>query len=268
MFELFKRPTQKYPVNPKFRAYGKARLDIAQRAASSSDWEKLWKKPANSFPFTWGEPWKQCVEYRVDDFAAEVGFWIDVIGLPVNAFDPDYAMFTSPGRDFNFAIVPAPPGSHSTPSDAIRIQFMLEDVLAAAAILEGRGVVFEQWPQPCAASSSLYIGYFRTPHGICVDLWGVVERGNPDDASQVQAIVGEIGELAEDEIVDETVSEQVQEPLASESQIGLDLEGTREPDLPSPPDQVDGVTDLPEDDAEDEAVGDTSFEYVYDENIP
>lgn len=266
MFELFKRPTQKYPVNPKFRAYGKARLDIAQRAASSSDWEKLWVKPAHNFPFTWGEPWKQCIEYRVDDFAAEVGFWIDVIGLPVNAFDPDYAMFTSPGRDFNFAVVPAPPGSHSTPSDAIRIQFMLEDVLAAAVTLQGRGVAFEQWPQPCAAGSSLHIGYFRTPHGICVDLWGVVEQENPDDTSLAEAVPEETGEPAGDEIVDEGGSNARQDLSVSEVQVELDLEGAREPDLPSLPDQAGDETESPEVDIE-EAQDDADYEYVY-EDLP
>jgi hypothetical protein len=86
----------KYPVSARIRALGKARLDIAARAKSQADWESLWKPPSNPFPFAWGETWKQCVEYKVDDFPAEVGFFIDVLGLPVNAIDPDYAMFTSP----------------------------------------------------------------------------------------------------------------------------------------------------------------------------
>jgi catechol 2,3-dioxygenase-like lactoylglutathione lyase family enzyme len=106
---------------------------------------------------------------------AEVGFYTDILGLSVNALDPGYAMFTSPGGDFFIAIVPTLEGTRSTPPDAIRIQFMVADVFATAKELERRGISLEQWPQPCALGSSLYIGFFRTPHGICVDLWGQVE---------------------------------------------------------------------------------------------
>ena len=65
-------------INPRVRAYGKARLDIARRAQSRQDWDTLWKKPLHEFPFTWGAYWKQSIEYRVADFAAEIGFFIDV----------------------------------------------------------------------------------------------------------------------------------------------------------------------------------------------
>jgi catechol 2,3-dioxygenase-like lactoylglutathione lyase family enzyme len=164
-----------YPINPRVRAFGKARIDIAERAKNPTDWEKLWKPPSNSFPFVWGKSWKQCVEYRVDDFAAEVGFFIDVLGLPVNAFDPGYAMFTSPQGDFFFAVVPTPHAEQSTPPDAIRLQFMVKDITATTSELEQRGIFFEQPPQPLRPGSSLSIGYFRTPHGICVELWGMAE---------------------------------------------------------------------------------------------
>jgi hypothetical protein len=181
------RTTNPFHINPKFRAYGKARLDIAQRAGSEEDWLRLWKNPSNSFPFTWNGQWKHCIEYRVDDFAAEVGFLIDILGLPVNAFDPDYAMFTSPAGDFFFSVVPATEDMPSTPPDAIRIQFMIADIRETALELERRGIPFEMWPQACLEGSSLFIGYFRTPHGICVDLWGSVEtdeEGDQDERSR------------------------------------------------------------------------------------
>lgn len=170
-----------YPVNPRVRAFGKARIDIAGRAKNQAEWEKLWKHPANSFPFIWGESWKQCVEYRVDDFPAEVGFFIDVLGLPVNAFDPGYAMFTSPKGDFFFSVIPAPPAEQSTPPDAFRLQFMVKDIMAITHELQRRGIDFEQPPQPLSPGSSLFIGYFRTPHGICVELWGTVDVSSSSD---------------------------------------------------------------------------------------
>jgi catechol 2,3-dioxygenase-like lactoylglutathione lyase family enzyme len=164
-----------YPINPRVRAFGKARIDIAGRAKNQAQWEKLWKHPANSFPFVWGESWKQCVEYRVDDFPAEVGFYIDILGLPINALDADYAMFTSPQGDFFFSVVPTPPSETSTPPDAFRLQFMVKDIIATTQELQQRGIDFDQTPQTLHPGSSLSIASFRTPHGICVELWGKVE---------------------------------------------------------------------------------------------
>src|SRR4030042_1987673 len=151
-----------YPINPRVRAYGKARLDIAGRATSQSQWEKLWKHPVNSFPFVWGDSWKQCIEYRVDDFPAEVGFYTDILGLPVNAHDPGYAMFTSPQGDFFFSVVPTPLTAHSTPPDAFRLQFSVKDIIAITQELQQRGIDFEQTPLPVHPGSSLSIASFRT----------------------------------------------------------------------------------------------------------
>jgi catechol 2,3-dioxygenase-like lactoylglutathione lyase family enzyme len=172
---VFKHKEKPHHVNPRFRAYGKARIDIARRAQNQDDWYELWKKPTHSFPFFWGDDWKQCVEYKVDDFAAEVGFYTDILGLPVNAFDPDYAMFTSPDKEFFFSIVPALEGQSSTPPDSFRMQFMVRDLWETVEELQRRGVVFEQLPRACQEGSALHIGFFRSPHGICIDLWGFME---------------------------------------------------------------------------------------------
>lgn len=193
---MFKPQMKGRHVNPRFRAYGKARIDIAKRVRNQDDWHDLWKNPTNAFPFQWGENWKQCVEYNVDDFAAEVGFYTDILGLPVNAFDPDYAMFTSPNKEFYFSIVPTPEGEYSTPLEAFRIQFMVKDLLDTVEELQRRGIVFEQLPQPCQEGSSLYIGYFRTPHGICIDLWGSIDprEVSEDKLSQSQTGASEVVE--------------------------------------------------------------------------
>lgn len=171
---MLRKSTVNYQANPRFHVYGKARLDVARRACTPQDWDRLWKKPIHSFPFTWDGPWKQSVEYRVDDFASEVGFFIDILGLPVLAFDTDYAMFTSPEQDFTFSVAPAMHGFTSTPPDALRLQFMIGDILETSEELMRRGVVFAQRPEPFSPGSSLYIGCFHTPHGIPVELWGFV----------------------------------------------------------------------------------------------
>ncbi len=176
MLTIFRKPESKFPINPRFRAYGKARIDIAKRANTRADWDQLWKKPSHPFPFTWGNSWKQCVEYKVADFAAEVGFFIDILGFPVNAFDPDYAMFTSPSGDFYFSVVPARENENPTPNGAIRLQFMVQDILATAFELENRGVKFDQLPARVADNSSFLIGCFHTPNGIDIELWGFDSR--------------------------------------------------------------------------------------------
>ena len=165
-----------YPVNPRVRAYGKARLDLARRAHNGEEWKRIWKPPMHPYPFCLGGAWKQCIEYKVEDFAAEVGFFIDVLGLEINSLDPGYAQFTSPNRDFYFAVVQAPQGYPATPPDALRIQFMVEDIFDTAEELESRGIIFEIPPQPCQAGSALNIGSFLTPHGITIELWGIVNN--------------------------------------------------------------------------------------------
>jgi catechol 2,3-dioxygenase-like lactoylglutathione lyase family enzyme len=180
MLDIFHKPEKVHHVNPRFRAYGKARIDIAQRAASRDDWDRLWVKPAHPFPFSWGRSWKQCIEYKVADFPAEVGFFIDILGFPVNAFDPDYAMFTSPNGDFFFSVVPVKDKKEITAPDAIRLQFMVENIYETASELEKRGVKFEKWPASTYEQSHLLIGSFRTPNGISIELWGMDKLEDED----------------------------------------------------------------------------------------
>jgi len=176
MLEIFRKPETAYPINPRYRAYGKARIDIAKRAETRDDWDQLWKKPTHPFPFSWGSSWRQCIEYKVSDFPAEVGFFIDILGFPVNAFDPDYAMFTSPSGDFYFSVVPTRDGENPTPKEAIRLQFMVQNIVDTAAELERRGVKFDQLPARIADNSAFLIGSFHTPHGIGIELWGFDSR--------------------------------------------------------------------------------------------
>jgi len=241
---MFRKSVKKHHINPKFRAYGKARIDIAMRATSQAEWQKLWKKPAFPFPFSWGDNWKQCMEYKVDDFPAEVGFFIDILGLPINAFDPGYAMFTSPNGEFYFAVIPTLEGEQSTPPDSIRIQFMVEDIYQTASELERRGIQFEHWPQACSEGSSLYIGYFRTPHGIPVDLWGQVVI---DHTNQMEGPDAEGSE-----------AEQF-------SQVKTNLSGTsiHEKEMDQPIENADGEEDFEKELEEDLAEEDEAIEYQY-----
>jgi hypothetical protein len=246
---MFRKSVKKHHVNPKFRAYGKARIDIAVRATSQAEWQKLWKKPAFPFPFTWGENWKQCIEYKVDDFPAEVGFFIDILGLPINAFDPGYAMFTSPKGEFYFAVIPTLEGEKSTPPDSIRIQFMVEDIFQTASEIERRGIQFEQWPQVCSEGSSLNIGYFRTPHGICIDLWGLVVN---EETNQMESPDAENSE-----------AEQIFQ--ANKNRSGS---SNSESEMDQPTENTNVMEDFEDEMEEDTGAEEKAieYEYVYEEN--
>lgn len=155
------------------RQYGEERIGIAAKAKSTEDWQQLWTSPAHPYPFIWGTCWKMCMEYRVDDYAAEVGFFLDVLGLDSISISPEFTLLTNPAQDFVFSVKPA--GSQgSTPPDALRLQFMLSGLLDTFAELEDRGILFSDLLHPCEDGSSLYTCVFQTPHGIAVDLWGLV----------------------------------------------------------------------------------------------
>lgn len=156
------------------RQLGEARLEVAHASKSPDDWKRLWKKPANDWCIKWGSCWKQCLEYAVPDFASEVGFFIDVLGFPTNAFGHDYAMFTSPDKDFFFAVVPARGDRKATVPDTIRLQFMVEDIYDTALELEKRGIVFDKRPASYNGSP-IHSATLHTPNGIPVDLWGMVD---------------------------------------------------------------------------------------------
>jgi hypothetical protein len=164
-------------INPRVRAYGKARLDIARRVQTQQDWDALWRPPTHTFPFSFSttSSWKQCLEYRVDDFAAEIGFWIDILGLQVNAFGPDYVQFSSPGGEFTFAVTSTLEYQSSTPPGSMRIQFFVQNLLQTVEELERRSLAFDQPPAPQQPDSVLYYATFSTPHGIPIDLWGEVD---------------------------------------------------------------------------------------------
>jgi hypothetical protein len=117
-----------------------------------------------------------CVEYCVDDFAAEVGFFADILGLPVNAYSADSFMFTSPDGAFFLSVTASSDDATATPAETIHLQLMIADILETAHELEHRGIVFEKFPEPYEPNSPLHTGTFRTPGGVAVDLWGMVER--------------------------------------------------------------------------------------------
>ena len=89
---------------PDYRALGEARLKIAAEINSLEEWQEKWPEPEHGFPWKWGTCWKHMASYRVADFAAEAGFFIDILGMPVNAFGPDFMMVTGPEKGFYLGV--------------------------------------------------------------------------------------------------------------------------------------------------------------------
>jgi predicted enzyme related to lactoylglutathione lyase len=156
----------------KCREFGEKRIEITKQAKTSEDWEKMWYPPTNPFPLEYGPCWTMNVEYKVADFEAEVGFFLDVFGLESYVLDENDAMFTGLKTEFYFSVVRH---DKSTPGDLISLEFMCEDISKTHKELVGRGVEFETPPKPYQESGNLYIADFRTPNGIRVRLWGMVD---------------------------------------------------------------------------------------------
>ncbi|MCE7933463.1 MAG: VOC family protein [Chlorobi bacterium CHB2] len=158
------------------RQIGQQRLASATNAQSQEDWNSLAASLPHKFPFDWGDCWRQSTEYRVCDFAAEVGFYTDILGFSILVLSDTYAMFTSPDHAFNVAFVPVQKGDE-TPPNAIAIEFMVNNIAETVAKLQERGISFETLPSPPTAQPILTTATFRTPNSIQLRLWSVV---NPE----------------------------------------------------------------------------------------
>lgn len=147
--------------------YGKTRLAFVKSCQSEEDWDQ-WAEPKHQFAFQYGPCWKNTIEYKVSDFAAEVGFFIDVLGCDCNALMEDYAMIQGPEQEFTFSFRPAKNEEAVTPKDAITIEFMVSNIDELHRELISRGIEFIQSPQEESGGQT---AKFQTPHGITIKLW-------------------------------------------------------------------------------------------------
>lgn len=154
------------------RAAGKRRLELAREGLGNTEVRERWGRPADLYPFTPGTCWTPHIRYTVDDYESEIGFFVDLLGFEVVAFDDSCAMFRDPEGVFHLQVSPTLE-SDATPPDTISLEFMVGNPVASAKALRSRGVVFEKDLAPCVEGSDLYYGRFRTPHGVAVEFWGM-----------------------------------------------------------------------------------------------
>ncbi len=156
---------------------GESRVKSISGINSPEEWAEKWLNSVHEFPFDFAECWNMTVEYVVDNFEAELGFYIDILGFSINALDSAYAMVTGPNDDFHVSFVPRAPGMSSTPPEALKIEFMVKNIMTLVKELKARGIEFESEPGPYGGSdSSFYTGVYRTPHGIRISLWSIIEK--------------------------------------------------------------------------------------------
>ncbi len=166
----------------RYREIGNARLKLAAELKTPDEWKERWTPPKYKFPFAFGSCWNQCIGYAVEDYAAEIGFYYDVFGLSVNAFSADFAMFTSPEREFFFSVIPASEKLKAMPPECLDFGFMVKDLKNVATELEARGIVFSK-PVSNYMDSPMLTGELETPNGIRITLWCFPEAEESSEES-------------------------------------------------------------------------------------
>jgi hypothetical protein len=150
--------------------FGARRLRALASIKSREDWATKWPAAKHAYPFTWGECWKAVVEYGVKDYAAELGFYLDVLGMSVNATWDDHAMITSPDGEYAFTIYKA-----KATAREMNLQFMIGNIADAAAQLKRRKVtVVEDLAAPWGEQAPMRTFRLATPNRHVITLWGMV----------------------------------------------------------------------------------------------
>jgi hypothetical protein len=157
------------------REFGAARLALADKCTAERSWQTDWEAPRRPFPIVWGDCWKAVFEVPVSDFVGDLGFFIDVLGLDVNALGPEYAMFMSPDQAFMFAIVPATGERQAIDGRSLSLQFMVQAIDRLAETLAERGVTVTPLRAEWGDDNPMRTTEFATPSGLHVKIWGFPE---------------------------------------------------------------------------------------------
>jgi hypothetical protein len=158
-------------VNPRFRAYGRARVEIFNQVTSQQDWIRLWKPATHPFPFFWADAWKTTFEFEVNDYPSEVGFFTDILGLTVDEFGEEFVRFILPEAAICLTVKHNP----STPfpvDPSMRLQIHINRLTETISELKNRGVKFTQLPSEIQTGTGEAKATLITPNGVSIDLIG------------------------------------------------------------------------------------------------
>lgn len=212
----------------KVRAHGRARIAITIEARDEQEFLNRWHKPAFDYPFEWENGHKFCIEYQVEDFAAEVGFYVDVLGITVDAISPSRAQFSSPDQQLVLAVAAIQPEQEICPPNNLRLQMFIKNLAATVTELERRGVLFEQPPESSSSDPDLLVATLQTPNGMSIELWGykqISRVGRPAQPAQALTQPDDVDELhifEQQEDDDEIEKSPADLPLFSSRPISID----------------------------------------------
>lgn len=144
-------------------------------------WATTWKAPTYGL----GKPedcWTHFTLTTVADFNAELGFWVDAIGLDVFMLqqpsndEPDaivMGMVAAPDESFIIGFQAEDATSTAAPANSISYEFMVQDLDAAWAhiVAAGGQVEKEPWDVGWGVRATA-----KTPNGFEVRLWSIKKR--------------------------------------------------------------------------------------------
>jgi predicted enzyme related to lactoylglutathione lyase len=191
----------------KVRAHGKARIAITLEARDEQEFLERWHKPAYEYPFEWESGHKFCIEYQVEDFAAEVGFYVDVLGITVDAISPSRAQFSSPDQQLVLAVTSGEAEQQIVPPHNLRLQMFIKNLEATVAELEKRGVLFDIPIEPSSSDPELLVATLQTPNGLFIELWGyrraISRRMSPSRPAQAPGQIDHPDEFRSSGVLDD-----------------------------------------------------------------
>ena len=163
----------------KCREFGLRRLELSAQMKTQDDWKERWPESENEYIFKLGPCWTHMIEYYVDDFEAEVGFMIDVMGFSTFVVDMNehVCIVTNPEQNFFFCFYEASKQKRKpTPNDALKLSLMVEDIEEVSKKLESRGIEFSDKLHPSVEGSLMLRGFIKTPAGIPIEFWGMAKQ--------------------------------------------------------------------------------------------
>jgi len=163
----------------KCRELGRKRLELAGNMKTPEDWKKHWPASENEYIYKLGPCWTHMIEYYVEDFEAEVGFMIDMMGFDTFVVDNNESVciVTNPDNHFYFCFYEASSqDKQPTPKDALKLSLMVEDIEEVGKKLEARGIEFDDKLHPPQEGSPMLRGFIRSPNGIPIEFWGMTEQ--------------------------------------------------------------------------------------------
>ncbi|MBC8342460.1 MAG: hypothetical protein H8E61_00585 [Bacteroidetes bacterium] len=152
--------------------FGKSRLEFLSKATQSGKAIEKWPSPSHYFPFHFGRFWQMTIEYKVNDFESEVGFFSDILGFRIITLSVNYAMFSVPDNTFQISFLRQSSTHSALEMKSFKIEILIERILELTEELKSRGIAFNQNPTKVGIDNHSFINCgFSTPNGLDICLW-------------------------------------------------------------------------------------------------